>query len=193
MTEPRSGVHVTASGRLRLRAPTADNLDVVFRIHADPATNVHNPAGPDRDRRVSSMRLDAWLEHWDRHGFGYWVVERSAVGPDGQRSVVGFTGVRHEQWLGQPVLNLYYRLAPEHWGHGYATELARYAVSWARESMPDRPVMARTTKANIASQRTAAAAGLSRRPDLERDVDGIPTVIFVSHWSEPTPVTPMDP
>lgn len=78
----------------------------MFRIHGDPRTNVHNPAGPDSDRASSRIRLDEWLEHWDRYGFGYWVVEATASTHDPRRVVVGFSGVRNEVWLQQPVLNL---------------------------------------------------------------------------------------
>ena len=44
-------------------------------------------------------------------------------------------------------------------------------------------VLARTTLDNTGSQRTAAAAGLVRRQDLEKvDPHGVYEVIFVSHW-----------
>lgn len=82
-----------------MRRPTTGDLEAVFRIHGDPRTNVHNPAGPDPDRTASEARLQEWLEHWDRHEFGYWVVENLSAerhprnGPD---AVMGFTGVRHE-------------------------------------------------------------------------------------------------
>lgn len=79
---------VTSPGRLRLRRPTPDDLEVVHAIHSDPRTNIHNPAGRDRDRRASQARLTEWLEHWDEHGFGYQVVELT----EQPMSVIGFTG-----------------------------------------------------------------------------------------------------
>ena len=168
----------TAEGRLGVRRPALADLDAVFRIHSDPRTNTHNPTGPDRGRDASRERLREWIEHWERYGFGYWVVETLA--PAG--GVVGFTGVRHSTWLGEQVLNLYYRYAPQVWGQGYAAEGARHAVSWARTRFPAIPVHAYTTVGNVASQRTALAAGLVRRPDLEGEHDGIHAVVFVSHW-----------
>ncbi len=39
---------VTVPGRLRLRRATPHDLEVVYAIHSDPRTNIHNPAGPDR-------------------------------------------------------------------------------------------------------------------------------------------------
>lgn len=141
---------VTVPGRLRLRRATPHDLEVVYAIHSDPRTNIHNPAGPDRDRRASQARLTEWLEHWEEHGFGYQVVELT----DLPMSVIGFTGVRRSTWSDVPVLNLYYRYAADHHGHGYATEGARHVVAWAAARYPATPVVAITTLDNTGSQRT---------------------------------------
>ncbi|MEH0844832.1 GNAT family N-acetyltransferase [Micromonospora sp. CPCC 205711] len=174
-TAPISEAHHTTSGRLLLRAPTAVDLADVFRIHGDPRTNQFNPDGPHADVEASRELLDEWLDHWRAHGFGYWAVQSTTSG-----EVVGFAGVRRGQWLGRPMLNLYYRFAPPHWGHGYATEAARHAVEWAAAHTPDLPVLARTTADNLPSIRTAQAAGLVRRPDLDAADDGVWTVVLAS-------------
>lgn len=159
--------------RLTLRQPVPGDLPEVFRVHGDPATQRFNPAGPDRDLAASGRRLNEWLAHWSEHCFGYWTVCSSV---DAQ--VLGFGGVRLEEWAGAPVLNLYYRLAPSAWGRGIATELARAAIALGRQVRPDLPVQAYTPADNIPSQRTAAAAGLVRRPDLDRQQKGHLEVVF---------------
>ena len=132
---------------------------------------------------ASAARLEEWLDHWDQHGFEYWVVEASDSGQVGDGAqVLGFTGVQTADWLERPVLNLYYRYAAERWGRGYATEGARHAVCWAQVHHPTRPVLAYTTLDNVGSQRTAVAAGLVRRPELEFELRGHRAVVFVSHW-----------
>ena len=159
------------TGGWRVRPPTADDLADVFRIHGDPRTNRFNPAGPDADLDASRARLDGWLAHWAEHGFGYWAVE------SGDGAVIGFCGVRRETWRGRPVLNLYYRFAPEVWGRGIASAVAAHAIAWGRAHRSE-PVLAYTTEDNEGSQRTALAAGLVRRPDLEHEVDGLWAVVF---------------
>lgn len=152
-------------------------------MHGDPRTNLHNPAGPDPDGDASADRLQEWLEHWQQYGFGYWVVEALDVPTaEGQAVVIGFTGVRTAMWLERPILNLYYRYAVEHWGRGYATEGVKRTLDWARTHHPQLPVLASTTLDNIGSQRTASAAGLVRRPDLEMELSGVHRVVFVSGW-----------
>lgn len=163
--------------RLLLRRPVEADLELVHEIHADPATNRYNPAGPDPDLAASRRRLHEWLDHWSEHGFGYWTVRSPGDG-----TILGFSGIRHERWLDRPVLNLYYRFGPRAWGRGYATEVARHAVKLAAERFPGVPVLARTKPNNIPSQRTALAAGLTRRADLDRDDGTGHAVILVGHW-----------
>jgi len=81
-------------------------------------------------------------------------------------------------WRDRDVLNLYYRLRPDAWGRGYATEVARTAVGLARSYMPHLPVIARTRLANIASIRTTERAGLVRRPDLDTE-----HIVFALGWT----------
>jgi [ribosomal protein S5]-alanine N-acetyltransferase len=163
--------------RLLLRRPRETDLDDVHRIHADPTTNMYNPAGPDPDLAASRARLQGWLDHWKTYGFGYWAVE-----PRTEATVLGFCGVRHDQWLMRPILNLYYRFSPDTWGRGVAKEAARHAVELARQHFPDLPVLARTKPKNLPSQRTALAAGLLRRGDLDRHDGTGHAVILVTHW-----------
>ncbi len=172
---------------LLLRRPRTSDLQAVHLIHADPATNVYNPAGPDLDMAASARRLQEWIGHWDRHSFGYWAVESlDSMKPEGAAGVIGFAGLRLTRWLDQEVLNLYYRLAPDVWGRGFAVEAARHALLLGARHFPDIPVLARTKPENIPSQRTALAAGLLRRKDLDRDDGSGQSVIFSTHTPERT-------
>lgn len=150
--------------RLILRRPRPDDGPALFAVDGDPATHLHNPAGPARDLAECEERLREWLREWERLGFGYWAVTL----PDA-RDVIGFGGVRLIRWREREALNLYYRFTPGAWGHGYATETARMAVALARAHLPQWPVVARARPANSAAVRVAEQAGLSRRPDLDTE------------------------
>src|SRR5258708_39837118 len=91
---------------------------------------------------------------------------------------IGFGGVEHRVWRERDVLNLYYRFTPSAWGQGYATELARIAVSLARTYLSQWPVVARTRANNIPSIRTAERAGLIRLPDLDTE-----HMVFALGWT----------
>lgn len=177
MTDRDHAFSPVATERLVLRMPTEADLDAIYEIHGDPETNRYNPHGPHRDRAHSRRLLDEWVHHWRRHGFGYWtVLDRE------EQRVLGFCGIRHETWLERGVLNLYYRFGTHAWGQGYAAEAARCAVELGTKHLPDIPVLARVRPDNVPSLRTAAAAGLTRRLDLDAtDDSGEPAAIFTSH------------
>lgn len=138
--------------RLRLRRPRDGDLAAYVALHTDPRTYAHAPqAMPDEAR--CRERLQADLDHWAEHGFGYVAVEDRVTG-----EVVGWGGVR--SWPGDDDLNLYYRLAHDRLGQGLGRELARAVVEAAVEDLPGRRVVARTKPHNTASVATAAAAGL---------------------------------
>jgi ribosomal-protein-alanine N-acetyltransferase len=163
--------------RLSLDRPQSSDLDVMWRIHSDPRTNVHNPAGPLPDRKSAERRLDEWMKHWREHGFGYWSVRHEG-------RIIGFAGLRTSAWNGRSSLNLYYRFDPEAWGHGYAAEAATAAVDIWRSTLAKRPLIAYTKSANVGSQKTALAAGLERRPDLDQfttDPEGA-DIVFALGW-----------
>ncbi len=163
--------------RLVLRRPRIEDGPAMFAVHGDPATNRYNPAGTDADLATSEEALREWRQHWEDNGFGYWAVMLSNT-----TKVVGFGGVMHVLWPKRDVLNLYYRLTPGVWGQGYATELARTAVTLARTYLPQWPVVARIRPANIPSIRTAERAGLQRRPDLDTENMDTEHIIFALGW-----------
>jgi ribosomal-protein-alanine N-acetyltransferase len=167
---------IVRTERLALRRPNAGDAIAFFQIDGDPEANRFNPDGPAPDLAANKARLREWLQQWQEDGFGYWAL---AVPPDS--AVLGFGGVRRIIWQDQVVLNLYYKLQPAIWRHGYATELARTAISLAQIYLPNRPIIARTRPDNIASQRTAERAGLLRRPDL----DTAEHVVFALGWPSP--------
>jgi [ribosomal protein S5]-alanine N-acetyltransferase len=159
--------------RLVLRRPAADDGRAMFTIHGDPQTNQYNPYGPDPDLATSEEVLRQWLRQWDDDGFAYWAVTLLA-----DPVVIGFGGVRRVTWRDRDILNLYYRLTPGAWGHGYATETARAAVGLAREHLSALPIVARVRSVNIPSARTAERAGLVRRPDLDDEEH----IVFALGW-----------
>lgn len=159
MTPARGAGHVRTD-RLDLRPIAMSDLTVLHRIRTNPRNCVYLPTGPDEN--VDATR--AWIERsgtrWDANHIGYWCVRLSATG-----GVIGAGGVdrRPAFW------NLYYLIDSDHWGRGYATELARAAQSTALALDPHLPLVAWIHIDNIASQAVAKHLGLNDYGLLERD------------------------
>ncbi|WPB81398.1 GNAT family N-acetyltransferase [Archangium violaceum] len=164
----------TTTERLLLRRIQEGDLDAVFAIHADPETSRFDPSGPLRSMDAARELMELWLEDWARHGVGYWVVERL----DAPGTVVGFSGLRHKQLQGQPVLNLAYRFSPRSWGSGYATEVARVALALARKHIPHIPVVAIIDLENAPSLRVAERLGMRR--DRVIGLEGVANAVYLA-------------
>lgn len=152
------------TARLRLRLPVSEDVDVVQRIHQEPAAVAHNPSDALADRHAAEDLLLRWQARWQRDGVGYWmVVGRTDPG------VLGFCGVKPMRLADAAVLNLFYRLDPAAWGQGIATEAVTAVIGWITRVRPDERLVARIRPDNVPSARVAAKTGLVRAADLDAD------------------------
>jgi [ribosomal protein S5]-alanine N-acetyltransferase len=150
------------TARLSLRRPAEADIDAIFAIHHDPETCLHNPSDALPRFEEAEALYRRWDEQWRRCGYGYWVVRRR--GSDRQ---LGFCGIKPAEVGGMQVLNLFYRFATSAWGQGFAGEAAAAVTRWAVRYVPELPLIARIRPANIASQRVAIKAGLTRAAHLD--------------------------
>jgi len=121
---------------------------------------------------VWTMAYLQWnLAHWDAHGFGLWMLRRLDGGP-----VIGRGLLRHVEVEGVPEVEIGYSFYPEHWGCGYATEIALGCLSVGRETYGLTTMVALTLPTNTASRHVLEKAGLQ----FERDVThgGLPHVLY---------------
>jgi ribosomal-protein-alanine N-acetyltransferase len=126
--------------RLGLRRFTADDLEFLVELYADPDVTRH--LGGLRDRASTRELLHTrFLRYYDEHpGLGIWMtVERATATP------VGFHLLNHIQ--GETIIQVGYALVKPAWGRGYAREMAHAGM---------------TTRANHASQRVLEKIGLHR-------------------------------
>jgi RimJ/RimL family protein N-acetyltransferase len=157
--------HVTVGGtmapferstaRLRLRRVTMDDLAAFVALEA----SLRAREEPPRERPAiaqSARYLADFTRVWDRGELGYWTIVF-------QGRIAGFGGVQPKLWRERRCWNLYYRVAPDFWGLGIATEMAREAIAAAAAVHPAWPVVVETRPWNTAAIRVAERAGLSRQ------------------------------
>jgi [ribosomal protein S5]-alanine N-acetyltransferase len=150
------------TARLSLERPTAADINAILVIHSDPRASLHNPSDRLTQREGAAELYQRWNEQWQRYGYGYWVVRCR-----GSAVQLGFCGIKPMELRGMKILNLFYRFTPSAWGQGLAGEAATAVVAWASLQVPDLPLIARVRPANVASQRVAIRAGLTRAEHLD--------------------------
>ncbi|QHF05847.1 MULTISPECIES: GNAT family N-acetyltransferase [Pseudomonas syringae group] len=169
------------TARLMLRKPTANDLDSLFAIYGDPATQQFNPSGPLRDIGQAKALLDAWLNHWEEKGYGQWAISTR----EAPQKLIGFGGLDARMYLEIERLNLGYRFATTAWGKGYATELSEAALVFGFEELGLQEVFAVVRPNHSASIRVLEKTGM-QRVDLLNDVPGQPpSLVFRAHRSLP--------
>ena len=77
-------------------------------------------------RAESDAAVDRQIAHIEQHGWGFWAVERLA-----DQQFIGFVGIKTvaADLPFAPAVEIGWRLSPEYWGQGYATEAARASLA----------------------------------------------------------------
>ncbi|MFC0545105.1 GNAT family N-acetyltransferase [Kutzneria chonburiensis] len=136
---------------LVLHPVTMADLDDFLALHAVETT---------RSPESLTQLLRDFCAVWESGEHGYWRIEFEG-------RTAGYGGVKPTWHNGQQVWNLYYRMWPAVRGRGIATEMARKAISVARELHPDWPVAVVTRPDNVPSIRLAEGVGMTRHPDAD--------------------------
>jgi ribosomal-protein-alanine N-acetyltransferase len=163
------GIDRVATARLVGRRPEPGDALQFARVMTDP--RVEEEIWPEHLRtadRAGAMVKDM-IAHWERWGFGPWTVLL-----DGE--VIGYDGLRHAEVAGRPVVELMWFLDADHWGAGYATEMAREAVRVAFDVLELDELVAQTVEGNRASRAVMEKLGM-QHVDSTIHV-GLPHVIY---------------
>ena len=148
--------------RLVLRPPRDSDLDILTALHADPAVNRFCAAATPHGPKAIEAQLQAWISHWQTRGFGHWAIAEREQ-PD---SLIGFGGLMHRSVAGHSGLYLYYRITPQAWGRGLASEMAQYAMSQAFEQHHEGAVVAAVLPSNAPTRKTLEGLGLRLKGTL---------------------------
>ena len=160
---------VITTPRLLLRPWSDEDSSPFAALNADPRVMEYFPSVLDRsqsDAQVARIRA-----HFDRHGYGAWAVEVPGVS-----KFVGYVGLGMPRFNAAftPCVEIGWRLAYEHWGHGYATEAAQAAVQFGFENLQLDEIVSFTVPANSRSWRVMERLGMIHSPAEDFDHPLVP-------------------
>lgn len=143
----------------RLRPSHQDEVAVLL---GDPrvARTLWPGESPPSEAQLLHLLSDK-LEHWERHGFGLWLLREQATG-----AMVGRGGLQHTSVMGDGEIEAGWAIAPERWGEGLATELAHLCVEVAFGALALEQIIALALPTNLASRRVMEKSDFA----YERDV-----------------------
>jgi RimJ/RimL family protein N-acetyltransferase len=124
------------TGRLRLARVVPADADVLAPVFAERAV-WEFPFGRGMDAEWTAGFVTRAIDHWEQFGFGVWVVRTPT-----DQEVIGYLGLSMPAFLSElipanrmPAVEVGWRLHPDYWGKGYATEGANAALRGAFETL----------------------------------------------------------
>lgn len=125
---------------------------------------------PPSDQQVLDINRRS-IRHWERHGFGPWMLHDSQTAVAVRRG-----GLQHTHVAGRDEVEVAWAIMPERWGEGLATELALTSIAVAFTELGLTAIVAFTLPNNIASRRVMEKAGFAYEQDTTHV--GLPHVLY---------------
>ncbi|WNJ20894.1 GNAT family N-acetyltransferase [Pontibacter sp. G13] len=138
---------------MRFRNFTRSDLDWVYELHNIPEVLTY--VAPAKDRKASKSWLATNIHQYRRHpGFGVWPAIRMEDGRE-----IGWFALKPlgaTKWM-----EVGYRLHPDVWGQGFATEGAEQMISFGFQEHGLNQVVAVTHPEHQVSQRVLEKCGMA--------------------------------
>ncbi|HEY3284577.1 MAG TPA: GNAT family N-acetyltransferase [Armatimonadota bacterium] len=160
---------VLATERLLLRPWREEDRPALRRLNADPRVMELMPAklSPEESDRFMD-RMQAGLQE---RGYGLLAAELRDTG-----ECLGLVGLAAPQFQAHftPCVEVGWRLLPEFWGRGFATEGARACLQHAFGEVGLQEVVSFTVPHNLRSRRVMEKLGMSHQPEDDFDHPNLP-------------------
>ena len=141
-----------ATSRLAFRHFRQEDFPQILQLNRDPKVMTYFPEMRSEDE--IKMDFDRYLNyHLSHPGYGYWHTSLRH-----QNQFIGFFIVKVLPETGETEIG--YRLLPQYWGQGLATEGAIAMVKYARDQLKVKRVVGVANPENQASRRVLEKAGL---------------------------------
>ena len=162
--------------RLLLRPWEDADRDPYAALNADPEVMEHFPSTLTREE--SDAGVDRIRAAFDEHGWGLWAAERLDTG-----EFIGFIGLGIPSFDAPflPGVEVGWRLARPHWGHGFATEGGAASLSFAFDVLGLDEVLSFTAVDNQRSRQVMERLGLHHHPDEDFQHPNVPAGSRISH------------
>lgn len=143
--------------RLYLRAWKDEDIAPFAAMNACPKVMQHMPG------YLSESESRAWVgriqDHFATHGYGLFAVERKDSG-----AFIGYVGIQQVSFDAPftPAVEIGWRIATDHWGHGFAPEAAWHVLDHAFTHTYINEIVSLTILANTQSRRVMDKIGMQR-------------------------------
>ena len=142
--------------RCLIRELSLSDLPALYELYDKPGMTDY--VEPLYDYETELEYQKAYIENmYGFYEYGMWLVFSKETG-----KLIGRAGLEHDE--------LGYMIAPELWNQGYATEVCRFIIDYARENTDFEELYCRIDERNEASVRLAKKLGFTNSGHVDEDI-----------------------
>ena len=145
---------ILATGDLYLRRFTEDDLSAITVLFTHPDVVRHTVAGAFTESRTRGW-LASMIRGYSARPYGIWAVVHIT-----EERVIGYCGISEQDIAGIRELEIGYRLHPDYWNRGYATQAAVACRDFGFETLGLQRLISIIRPENTASIRVAEKCGM---------------------------------
>ncbi|EQA44506.1 acetyltransferase (GNAT) domain protein [Leptospira broomii serovar Hurstbridge str. 5399] len=140
---------------LLLRTWNDGDRDSLFKLNSDPKVMEFFPTLLSATE--STEAFGRIQKHWNRYGFGLFAVEDLI-----EKSFIGFVGIVHVDFdcFFTPSVEIGWRLLPDFWGKGYASEAAISTLKYGFQELNVTEIVSFTSVLNDRSKSVMKKIGM---------------------------------
>jgi len=140
-----------------------DDLDALFELYEDGEIDKYTDSLYPYEEEKEFQR--AYIENMYRYfGYGMWLVFSKETG-----KLIGRAGLEHREYNGETELELGYIVGTPYQGKGYATEICKAILEYAKENTGFERINTLIEDGNIASEKLTKKLGFVHEEDFELD------------------------
>ena len=139
--------------RLFLRKITLNDKEDLFKLHSHPDVQMYTGEPVVESMEEIEEAILIRIEDYKKYGYGRW-----ATFLKNEMKFVGWAGLAYLPEFDE--IDLGYRILPEFWGLGIATEASRAILNYGFDSLKIKKIIAIAFKENRASIRVMEKVGM---------------------------------
>ncbi|MFH0783156.1 MAG: GNAT family N-acetyltransferase [Pseudomonadota bacterium] len=150
---------ITESLRLKLVEATAADIDLIYLLTGNKKVMEFFPKVLTYDE--TQQMVQKILHQYIEYGYCFWKV---LLKPG--EHFVGIAGLLHQEINGEVETEISYRVLPEYWNNGYATEAAKACKEYAENTLGKKGLVSMIHPRNQASIRVAHKLGAKKAKSI---------------------------
>ena len=158
---------IAETQRLKIAEMTVDDIDLLYQLTGDKDVMMFFPKILSYDDTKQMNRKI--LDHYKKYGYCFWKV---LLKP--KEEFVGITGLLNQEIDGIVETEIAFRIKPEHWNNGYATEAANACKDYGETMLRKKGLISLIHPQNSSSKRVAQKLGAKKSR----------SVLFMGHEHE---------